>query len=71
MPSAPNAPSTWNQRLLLAAQRADRREIVDRADVDGAGGRDHQKRLQARRAIARNPGAQGRDVDAVRLIDLD
>ena len=51
--------------LLLATQCSDRAEIIDRADVDGAGGSDHQKRLQPDRAITRNLPAQRIEVDAM------
>ena len=57
--------------LLLAAQRAQRREIVDRADIHRAGRADHEERLQAGLAVQRDLRAQRGDVDAVQSIDRD
>ncbi len=51
--------------LLLAAQRAQRLEIVDGADIHRSGRADHQKRFQAGVAILRDTRAQRRDIDAM------
>ena len=57
--------------IFVAAQRRETGEIVDRADIDGAGGSHHQKGLQPVGAIAENLRAQRGQVDTVRLIDRD
>ena len=60
--SAPNAPSTWNQSSSRGAERGERGEIVDRADIDGAGGADDQERLSAPgRAVGGDGARRARD----------
>ena len=54
---------------LLAAQSRKRREIVDRADVDRAGGADDEERLEPGLAVARDLRAQRGNVDAMIGID--
>ena len=54
--------------LLLAAQRAQGREIVDGADVDRAGRADHEERLQADLAIPFDLRAHCSHIDAMRTI---
>jgi hypothetical protein len=62
MISAPNAPSTCIQRLFLAADRLDRFDVVDRARVHGARGRDDAEGLSAGVAVLADPAPQLRDV---------
>ena len=57
--------------IFIAAQRCDPGEVVDRADIDGAGGSHNEKGPQSVGAIAQNPRAQRRRIDPVRLIDRD
>src|SRR6185437_11801540 len=57
--------------FFLAAEFAQRGEIVDRADVDRAGRADDKERREPGLAVRRYLPAQCRDVDAVVLIDRD
>ena len=57
--------------LFFPAQLAECDEIVDRADIDGAGGSDHEEGFQAGLAVGRDLPAQRRDIKTMALIDSD
>ena len=68
MASAPMAPSTWNQSFSRRAIDSQRREIVDCAGIDGAGGADHEERRQSGDAVLRDRHIERVDIDVMELV---
>jgi len=65
------APSTCSQRSSRLAEAGERLEIVDRAGVDRARGRDHAGRLEALRPVGRYGGFERGEVDPKRPVGRD